>query len=73
MANPIEATPTLKGEDARRLLEDLQEVCSCEEKARRIARARAARAETMRPKSPSHETSAEDMEYTRFSLSQHKF
>lgn len=52
MASPIEATPTLKGADAQRLLRDLEDVCSPEEAARRIERARAVRAEMMRPKIP---------------------
>jgi hypothetical protein len=50
MASPIDATPTLKGADARRLLAELENVCSPEEAARRIERARSLRAEMMRPK-----------------------
>jgi hypothetical protein len=50
MASPIDATPTLKGADARRLLAELENVCSPEEAARRIERARVLRAEMMRPK-----------------------
>jgi hypothetical protein len=40
MARPIEATPTLKGEDAERLLQDLDRVCPPEEAERRVAAAR---------------------------------
>jgi hypothetical protein len=48
----IEATPTLHGDDARRLLDDLQRVCSPEEARRRIAMGKRLRAELMRPKTP---------------------
>jgi hypothetical protein len=50
MASPIEATPTLYGRDAERLLADLENVCSPEEAARRIKYAREQVAEMMRPK-----------------------
>ena len=50
MARPIEPTPILEGEDAERLLRDLENVCSPEEARRRIEWARAKRAEMMRPK-----------------------
>lgn len=40
MAKPIEATPPLFGEDARRLLESLKECASPEEIERRRARSR---------------------------------
>lgn len=40
MARPIEHTPALEGDDARRLLEQLEDVCSPEEAERRIAAAR---------------------------------
>lgn len=52
MARPIQATPTLRGEDAKRLLRDLEDVCSPEEAQRRIEYGRKLRAEMMRPKSP---------------------
>lgn len=52
MASPIEATPTLKGADARRLLAELEDVCSPAEAARRIKYAREQVAEMMRPKIP---------------------
>jgi hypothetical protein len=50
MASPIEATPTLRGKDAKRLLSDLKSVCSPEESARRIRYAKEQVAEMMRPK-----------------------
>lgn len=50
MASPIEATPTLRGEDARRLIESLENRCSNEEAERRMAWAKKAMAEMMRPK-----------------------
>jgi len=40
MARPIEPTPVVEGEHAERLLEQLEDVCSPEEAARRIAAAR---------------------------------
>lgn len=50
MASPIEATTTLRGEDARRLIESLENRCSNEEAERRMAWAKKAMAEMMRPK-----------------------
>lgn len=50
MARPIEATPTLRGRDAKRLLDDLARVCSPEEQARRVQHARKQLAEMTRPK-----------------------
>lgn len=50
MARPIEATPVLYGDDARRLLDDLQRVCSPEEARRRIESGKRTRAELMRAK-----------------------
>lgn len=41
MASPIEATPPLSGEDADRLLDDLERGCSDDEYARRVVEARA--------------------------------
>ncbi len=41
MAKPIEPTPVLQGEDAERLLRDLEKVCSPEEAERRIDKAEA--------------------------------
>ena len=41
VAKPIEPTPVLKGEDAERLLRDLEKVCSPEEAERRIGKAEA--------------------------------
>jgi hypothetical protein len=49
MARPIEATPTLTGEDAERLQRDLANVCSPEEQRRRIEYAKRLRAEMMMP------------------------
>ena len=40
MARPIEATPVLQGEDAEKLLEELEHVCAPEEAERRVAAAR---------------------------------
>jgi hypothetical protein len=40
MARPIEATPVLEGEDAARLLAELEHVCAPEEAERRVAAAR---------------------------------
>ncbi len=50
MASPIEATPTLRGEDARRLIESLENRCSNEEAERRMAWAKKVMAEMTRPK-----------------------
>jgi hypothetical protein len=49
MARPIEPTPTLRGADAKRLMDELRDVCTPSEAQRRIEYARAARAEMMRP------------------------
>ena len=40
MARPIEPTPVLEGDDAERLLDQLENVCSPDEAERRIAVAR---------------------------------
>lgn len=40
MTQPIAPTPVLEGEDAERLLEELENVCSPEEAQRRVAAAR---------------------------------
>jgi hypothetical protein len=40
MARPIEATPVLDGEDAERLLRDLERTCAPEEAKLRIQEAR---------------------------------
>ncbi len=40
MSKPIQPTPTLHGEDARRVLEDLKNHCSPEEAKRRSRNAR---------------------------------
>lgn len=50
MARPIEATPTLTGEDAARLLSDLKQVCSAQESARRISVAKQGLLDMMSPK-----------------------
>lgn len=50
MARPIEATPTLYGEDARRLLDELSNHCSREETERRQKRAKALLAQLNRPR-----------------------
>jgi hypothetical protein len=63
MARPIEATPTLEGEDAERLLRDLADVCSPEEARRRIKYAREQLAEMTRPKV--HGGTAGDVKPTR--------
>ena len=49
-SSPILSTPPLDGEDAERLLADLENNCSPEEAERRIAKARSNLAEMMRPK-----------------------
>lgn len=46
MAKPIEATPSLYGDDARRLLESLNTCASSEEIARRRAESRERLAQT---------------------------
>jgi hypothetical protein len=48
MARPIEPTPTLHGEDAERLLAELEQVCSPKEAEDRIAWAKRERAKMMR-------------------------
>ena len=50
MARPIEPTPTLSGDDADRLLADMEKRCSVDEARRRVAAAKIALAEMMRPK-----------------------
>jgi len=60
MSLPIVATPTLYGEDAERLLRDLERGCSREEMDRRIERAKVRIAELMRPKTESSRHEAED-------------
>ena len=40
MARPIEPTPVLEGEDAERLLKELEQVCAPDEAERRVAAAR---------------------------------
>lgn len=52
MARPIEPTPVLEGEDAERLLRDLERTCTPEEAKRRVEKARGFLAEIMRPKAP---------------------
>ena len=52
MARPIESTPVLEGEDAERLLRDLENVCSPEEAKRRMEWAQVQLADMMRPKVP---------------------
>lgn len=50
MARPIEPTPALRGEDAKRLLREVEQVCSPDEIKRRIERAKQMRASMMLPK-----------------------
>ncbi len=50
MAKPIQPTPPLEGEDAERLLRDLENVCTTEEAARRVEWARRQLGELTRPK-----------------------
>jgi hypothetical protein len=50
MARPIEPTPPVTGEDAERLLEQLEKVPPPEELARRIAEARKFVADVTSPK-----------------------
>lgn len=47
MANPIQPTPDLEGDDADRLLVELEQVCSPEEAQRRIEWAKHERARMM--------------------------
>lgn len=49
MARPIEPTPVLEGEDAERLLRDLENTCTPEEARRRVAKARELLAKVMVP------------------------
>ena len=49
MARPIEPTPVLEGEDAERLLRDLENTCSPEEARRRVQKARELLAKVMVP------------------------
>lgn len=53
MARPIEPTPVLEGEDAERLLEELEHVCAPEEAERRVAAARKLLAKVVLPDHPS--------------------
>lgn len=50
MARPIEPTPTLSGDDARKLRRDLEDVCSPEEALRRVGWAQGQLTEMMRQK-----------------------
>jgi len=50
MARPIEPTPVLRGEDAQRLVQSLDNRCSNAEAERRMAWAKKASAEMTRPK-----------------------
>ena len=50
MARPIQPTPVLEGEDAERLLEELERVCSPEEAECRVAAARKLLAKVVVPK-----------------------
>jgi hypothetical protein len=47
MARPIEPTPVLEGEDAERLLAELERVCTPDEAERRVAAARKLLAKVM--------------------------
>lgn len=58
MAHPIEATPILRGEDARRLAESLSNRCSTQEAERRVAWAKAAWAQMTNPKKDANGSSA---------------
>lgn len=58
MAHPIEPSPIVKGEDARRLLQSLDDRCSNEEAERRMAWAKKALAEMTRPKKGSSGSNA---------------
>lgn len=49
MARPIEPTPVLEGEDAERLLRDLESTCTPEEAKLRVQKARALLAKVMDP------------------------
>jgi hypothetical protein len=49
MARPIEPTPVLEGEDAERLLRDLERTCTPEEAKRRVQKARDLLAKVMVP------------------------
>lgn len=49
MARPIEPTPVLEGEDAERLLRDLERTCTPEEAKRRVQKARDLLAKVMLP------------------------
>lgn len=51
VARPIEPTPVLEGEDADRLLRDLESTCTPEEAKRRVQKARALLAKVMVPAS----------------------
>jgi len=50
MARPIEPTPSLEGEDADRLLQELESVCSPEEAKRRTDWARKLLSQVIVPK-----------------------
>lgn len=47
MARPIEATPVVEGEDAKRLLDELENVCPPDEAKRRVEGARRLLAKVM--------------------------
>ena len=49
MARPIEPTPVLEGEDAERLLDQIEIVCTPEETERRVAAARKLLAQVLVP------------------------
>ena len=49
MARPIEPTPVLEGEDAERLLRELEHTCTPEEAKRRVQKARDLLAKVMMP------------------------
>ncbi len=50
MARPIQPTPTLRGSDAKRLVRELENVCSPNEAKRRIEYARGQLSEMIAPK-----------------------
>lgn len=49
MARPIEPTPVLEGDDAKRLLDELETVCPPDEAKRRVEAARKLLAKVMVP------------------------
>jgi len=58
VASPIEPTPVLRGEDAQRLLESLDDRCSNTEAERRMAWAKQALAQMTRPRKGSRGSGA---------------